>query len=318
MREIGGYLCLDTYHLPMKHEGAIALNSGRSCLAYLIKKKNITKIFLPKFLCASVGDICRQYQVEIEYYPIGKDFMPIINKVIDGWMYLVNYYGQISNETFLKFKEKYKNIIIDNIQAYYQVPIDGVDTIYTCRKFFGVTDGAFLYSDIKEDDSLEIDESSNRVEHIIGSFEKGASYFYSSYKSSEEEFENMPVRRMSKLTNNLLHGIDYDVIKQKRMQNFNYLHEKLHELNKIDIITPEGPYMYPFYIDNGADIRNELQQNKIFIPTLWPDVFDMCDKNDLEFDMARNILPIPVDQRYGTQDMEYIVERILKILKRYE
>ena len=55
MREIGGYLCLDTYNMPMRHEGAIALNTGRNCLAYLIEKKKIKKIFLPKFLCASVG-----------------------------------------------------------------------------------------------------------------------------------------------------------------------------------------------------------------------------------------------------------------------
>ena len=43
MKEIGGYLELDTYSLQMLHDGAIALNSGRNCLAYLIKKKNIKK-----------------------------------------------------------------------------------------------------------------------------------------------------------------------------------------------------------------------------------------------------------------------------------
>ena len=36
MKEIGGYLELDTYSLPMLHGDALALNSGRACLQYLI------------------------------------------------------------------------------------------------------------------------------------------------------------------------------------------------------------------------------------------------------------------------------------------
>lgn len=39
MKEIGGYLELDTYNMPMMHGDAMAFNSGRSCLAYLIEKK---------------------------------------------------------------------------------------------------------------------------------------------------------------------------------------------------------------------------------------------------------------------------------------
>lgn len=314
MREIGGYLCLDKCNKPLKHEGAIALNSGRNCLAYLIEKKHIDKIYLPKFLCASVGDVCRSLGVTVEYYSTGKDFYPIIPDFLDGWLYIVNYYGQLCNKSICEYKEKYQHLIVDNIQAYYQEPCDGIDTIYTCRKFFGVTDGAFLYSDVKLDDSLEIDFSTDRIGHIVGSFERGASAYYLGYVKSEEEFENMPVRKMSLLTDNLLRAIDYDTIGKKRTSNFDYLHSRLAKLNKLDLIVPTGPYMYPLYIDNGAEIRRKLQRFKIFIPTLWPDVFNLCSEGELEFDMAKNILPIPVDQRYGIEDMEYIVEEVLKCI----
>lgn len=314
MREIGGYLCLDKCNEPLKHEGAIALNSGRNCLAYLIEKKHIKKIFLPKFLCASVGDVCRSLGVVIEYYSIGKNFTPIIPDKLDGWLYVVNYYGQLDNKSINEYKEKYLLVIVDNIQAYYQEPCNGIDTIYTCRKFFGVTDGAFLYSDAELDDSLEIDFSSDRIEHIVGSFERGASAYYSGYVASEEKFENMPVRKMSLLTDNLLRAIDYDAIRKKRTDNFSYLHSRLAKLNKLDLAIPTGPYMYPLYIDNGAEIRKKLQQIKIFIPTLWPDVFNICSEDELEYDMAKNILPIPVDQRYGIEDMKYIVEEVLRCI----
>lgn len=316
MREIGGYLCLETNRLPMRHERAIALNSGRNCLAYLIEKKNIKKIYLPKFLCASVSSVCKRMKVTVEYYSIGENLCPILNQEPDGWLYIVNYYGQLDNRALSAYKEKYKNVIIDNIQAYYQDPCENTDTIYTCRKFFGVTDGAFLYSDAPLDNSLEVDESWSRFEHIIGSFEKGASCFYTVFTHAEEAFENMPVRRMSRLTDNLLHGIDYEFVKNRRNNNFTFLHESLRMYNRLDVTVPAGPYMYPLYIENGAAIRIELQKRKIFIPTLWPDVFELCSDKELEYDLAKNILPIPVDQRYTIEDMKMIAAAVKELAEK--
>lgn len=57
-------------------------------------------------------------------------------------------------------------------------------------------------------------------------------------------------------------------------------------------------------------IRKQLQQMKIYIPTLWPNVLDECESDTLEYQFAEDILPIPVDQRYGVEDMEYLVEKI--------
>lgn len=317
MKEIGGYLELDTYNMPMMHGDAMAFNSGRSCLAYLIEKKNIKKMRLPKFLCACVGDICEQYDVEVNYYQIGKDFLPreeSIGLVSDEWIYMVNYFGQMDNSTLKRLKAKYKNIIVDNIQAYFQKPNDCIDTIYTCRKFFGVADGAFLYSDVEYDVLLERDYSCERMKHLLGRYEKSASDFYSDYVKEEEQFEHAPIKRMSKLTNNLLHGIDYKYVEKKRRENYMYLHQKLRQINELELKIPVGPYMYPFYIKNGEKIRKKLKEKKIFIPILWPDVLELCDEEELEYIMAKNILPLPIDQRYCIEDMEYMVKEILNVV----
>ena len=311
-KEIGGYLELDRYHLPMLHEDAIALNCGRNCLAYLIQKKGIKRIWIPKFLCASVSDVCRREGCEVCYYSIGIDFTPILAPT-DDWVYLVNYYGQVNNDRIREYKNKYPNLIVDNVQAYYQPPVEGIDTIYTCRKYFGVSDGAFLYTDaeLKE---LEQDESFERVKFLLGRFERTASEFYSDFVSKEEEFSNFPVKKMSKLTDNLLHGIDYKVVKDKRTENFSYLHTNLKDMNELNLSIPDGAYMYPLYIKKGCEIRKKLQAKKIYVPTLWPDVFNLCGENELEYDMAKNILPIPVDQRYDIEDMEYMIKKVEEII----
>lgn len=305
MKEIGGYIELDTYTGKMLHGDGIKLNCGRNALAHIVKAKNIKKLWMPKFMCDSCDKVLADNHVDVHYYSIGLDFKPVI-KEWDGWLYVVNFYGQLSNDYLTTLGDR---IIVDNAQAYFQEPIPGVDTLYTCRKFFGVADGAILYSDkfIKVDDQ---DESFRRMNFLLGRYERSASEFYAEYVENNHLFKNEPIKRMSKLTENLLHGIDYEMVRKKRTQNFAYLHEKLHSLNKLNLVVPDGAFMYPLYIKNGDEVRKVLQTKKIFIPTLWPAVFNLCEETELEHLMAKNILPIPVDQRYGIEDMKYIFEDI--------
>ena len=75
--------------------------------------------------------------------------------------------------------------------------------------------------------------------------------------------------------------------------------------------------MYPLMVENGAALRKKLQAEKIYIPTLWSTVFEVAEKNSLEYTMAENILPLPIDQRYGIEDMEYMVKRIFELSEVY-
>lgn len=305
MKEIGGYIELDTYTGSMLHDDGVKLNCGRNALAYIIKTKNIKKLWMPKFMCDSCDKVLSDNNVVVRYYSIGIDFKPTI-KEWDGWLYVVNFYGQLSNDYLTSLGDR---IIVDNAQAYFQEPIPGVDTLYICRKFFGVADGAILYTD----KTIEIeyqDESFNRMNFLLGRYERSAGEFYQEYVDNNHFFKDEPIKRMSKLTENLLHGIDYERVMRKRGENFSYLHEKFHSMNKLNLSVPIGAFMYPLYIEDGSEVRKQLQAKKIFIPILWPAVFNLCEENELEYDMAKNILPIPVDQRYGIEDMRYIAKEI--------
>lgn len=315
MKEIGGYIELDTYRLPMLHEKAIKLNCGRNALWYLIKARNIRKIWMPKFMCDSCNGVFEKEKVQVRYYSIGLDFKPTeIALAGDEWLYVVNFYGQLSNEYLLSLKEKYHRIIVDNAQAYFQMPLDGVDTLYTCRKFFGVADGAILYTDTVLNEDLPKDESFERMHFLLGRFERTASEFYSEYSTNNHFFANEPIKWMSKLTENLLHGIDYEFVRERRTQNFAYLHEAFGTLNRLKLTIPNGVFMYPLYVENGAEIRKKLQAEKIYIPMLWPNVLNRCSQNELNYDMAKNTLPLPIDQRYTSEDMSYLIGEVLKCI----
>lgn len=311
MKEYGGYIELDTYRLPMLHEGAVALNCGRNCLAYLIEARKIKKIMLPCFMCDSVFDLCKRYGVEMHFYHIDERFMPHgIMLEEDMWLYVMNFYGQLTLEEISELKMKYDRVIVDNAQAYFDEPIAGIDTLYTCRKFFGVADGAFLYTDAVSNQVYPQDESFDRMHFLLGRYERSASEFYGEYTANNDLFDNEPIKRMSKLTANLLHGIDYEFVKHRRTDNFRAYHEKIKDINQLEVKDVKGAFAYPLLIENGTEVRRALQQEKIYIPTLWPNVLKDLPEDSMEYKFAKNILPLPCDQRYDRQDILYIIDQL--------
>jgi hypothetical protein len=316
MKEIGGYIEFEHYHGEMLHDNAIKLNCGRNALAYLLETKSISKLAMPYFMCDSCDRVIQQQGISVRYYRIDLDFKPsAINLEEEEWLYVVNFYGQLSNEYLKQLKDKYKNIIVDNTQAYFQMPVDGIDTIYSCRKYFGVSDGAILYTDKMLEREIPLDESYRRMNFLLGRFERTANEFYREYIDNNHIFIDEPIKRMSKLTENLLHGVDYEGVKNRRNENFNFLHSRLKDINKLSLIVPDGAFMYPLYLENGGILRKKLQEQKIYIPTLWPAVFDRCKSDILEYDLAENILPLPIDQRYGKEEMEILTEELITRLK---
>lgn len=297
------------------HEQAVALNCGRRALSYLIQIKKIKRLWFPKFICSSVLKPCQKEGVDVCFYPIGADFRPVDAAVPDDdWIYIVNYYGQVTNDEIRKISNMHPKIIVDNAQAYFQSPITGIDTIYTCRKYFGVPDGSFLYTEEDRSRDFQKDESYDHMTFLLGRFERTASEFYNGYSENNRRFNDEPIKRMSKLTANILRGIDYDFVRNRRSENFSYLHDRLKQVNQLRLTVPDGAFMYPLWIENGETVRKSLQADKIYIPTLWPDVFDICLPEELEYRMARDILPLPCDQRYGKEEMQYVAQEILNYI----
>lgn len=309
MKEIGGYFGLEIFSGEEYHKNLIALNTGRNALAYLIRARRIQKLYIPYFLCDSVSLVCEREGCPVEYYRIGKDFAPLFEgSPAEGeWLYIVNYYGQITNEQVIQMKARWGNIIFDNVQAFFQRPVAGVDTIYSCRKFFGVPDGAYLATDAPAI-MLPQDVSKDRMKHVLGRFEGVASDYYQDFKGNDRGFVELEIRSMSRLTQNLLRAVDYDAICRKRNENFSYLHDALKKKNRLDLSVPDGAYMYPFYCENGMELKRKLAEKKIYVATLWPNVLEWDES--LEKDYAQNILPLPCDQRYGLNDMERMFREI--------
>ena len=230
MKEIGGYFELENFRGKEYHQGALALNCGRNCLLFLVTLRRYEKIYVPKFLCNTVKESCEKEGVKCEEYPISEDFQPIFDKEIGRHeaFYFVNYYGQMDSHIPF-WKEKYRNFILDNTQGFFGRVFENIDTIYNCRKYFGVADGAYLSLNQKCDNQqasaifneLKRDKSYSRMQFVLGRYECSPPDFYQKAVANNESFDNEPIKKMSKLTHNILKAIDYDYIKKARKENLN-------------------------------------------------------------------------------------------------
>ncbi|EIM06107.1 hypothetical protein A1A1_12617 [Planococcus antarcticus DSM 14505] len=316
MKEIGGYFGLDNLVSNEFYDRLIALNTGRNTLLYLMKARNITKLHIPYYLCDSVSTLLVEHGYRFEYYYIDQEFQPIFDKQLEQgeYLYIVNLFGQLTKQQTLMLKQHVGQVIFDHSHAFFQEPLEGIDTIYSCRKFFGVPDGAYLATDAILPETLEQDVSSERMKHIIGRYEGTASSYYSDFQRNDDVLDATPLRTMSKLTHNLMGAIDYDRAQKTRNENYAYLDKQLGANNPLKLTTPQGAFAYPILVENGQSIRKQLAEQDIYIPLLWPNVLADCPEDSIEYQYAANILPLPCDQRYSLEDMEYLVDVLKKQL----
>lgn len=315
INEIGGYFGLESFGGKEYHRGLIGVSSGRGALLCLIRARGIKKLYIPYFLCDSVSELCKREGVATEFYSVGRDLRPVFGGVLcEGeWLYVVNFYGQLADAEIRSMKEKHGRIILDNVQAFFARPLKGVDTVYSCRKFFGVPDGGYVSTDAKDIPRMEIGKSAHRMSHVLGRIEDGASSHYGEFKANDKSFVNDGLCTMSTITKNILCGIDYDAVRIRRNENYAHLSKVLGQKNGITLRMPDGPYCYPFYCEGGMEIKHRLAENKIYVPTLWPNVIGSGDTT--AEDLAKNILPLPCDQRYGEAEMDIIAEAVLELIK---
>lgn len=314
IKEIGGYFGLEVYinNVGEYYKDLVALNTARNALVYLVKAKKIDKLYIPYLLCDSVSLVCDREEISYGYYHTDENFQPIFDRELkdNEYLYVVNLYGQLSNERISELKRQYKRIIADYIHAFFQKPVDGIDTIYSCRKFFGVPDGAYLFTDCLLKENLSLDNSDERTSHIYGRIKDGATAHYAEFKANDASFKQLPLMRMSDLTHKMLSEIDYECVRTIREKNYTFLHQQLGSMNTLTLRLPEGPYAYPFYCKNGMEVKKKLAEKNIYVATLWPNVLEL--DGTIEKEYAENILPLPCDQRYGNKEMNVILQEVLR------
>ena len=311
MESIGGYFSLE---LPLReeyHKDAIRLNTGRNCLEYILRARKYDKVYIPYYTCDVILEPFKKLNIPYEFYHVDihleiRDRFTL--KENEGLLY-TNYYGLKQRYVEQQAEKIGSRLIVDNTQAFYAMRVEGIDTFYTCRKFFGVADGAYLYTDALLGDDYEQDESYDRMAHLLKRIELSAEAGFADFRKADDGLDNQPIRRMSKLTHRIMQSIDYKDAAKKRRENYLFLQEALGKENNIELPLDEDavPMVYPFLAPIKG-IREKLIENKIFVARYWPKVLEWTTEKDIEYLLAYQMQPLPIDQRYGSMDLKRIIE----------
>ena len=243
-------------------------NNARNCLRIFLRTAGIHELFVPFELCSVVFNAARAEGVRLQFYHIDKNFMPLTDLPNDAFVLYPNYFGICDFQARL-LAEKYPNLIYDAAHSFFSEPL-GVATIYSARKFFPVTDGGFLVTEMPI--STDFPHENDIEDFSTDPF----NFAYDKFLRNELRFDrDSDIKLISDKSQTRLAEIDFEAEKDERTENFWRLHEKFAHINELQIPSKvTAPMVYPLKFQNP-----QINDNGIFI---------------LQYKYMKNIIPLPL------------------------
>lgn len=114
----------------------------------------------------------------------------------------------------------------------------------------------------------------------------------------------------------IIRHYDFEQLKQRRRANYQYLLDHMPEHPQITVIFPvlkEGavPSHFTVYAKDRDMVQSYLAGQGVKTTTYWPQgpMVDTEGHGDADY-IYSHVLSFTCDQRYGTEDMEYICRQI--------
>lgn len=308
------------------------------------------KCLLPAYMCDTVFFPFEQEGWRIYFYHVNKkleadeeELSRLMERIRPGLLFIHAYYGvdtwKPMRSLFQRWKAQGVCIMEDVTQSYYLEGI-GKEADYvvgSLRKWYPVPDGGFAASGeplIRVGIYPEEEFTEKRMELLTEKWE----YLYGA--GSPEEKKEMKTDFLKKnremeewldrykgiggisgLSAGMLSKVNEEECRNKRKENYRYLYGRLRGKRQLWPILSddEDRGTAPLYLAVYAKDREELQsfliKHDIYAPVLWPVGRENrdCLTEDEKY-IYRHMLALPIDQRYGRQEME----RIEGVLDEYE
>jgi len=321
MTAIGGFFGLELplagepYHLPAQ---SLALSSGRACLRRILECLRPSRVWVPFYICDVALASIAHSGASVEFYAVDTALDPVLpagQPSAGDVVVYVNYFGLKASGASAFAASLGRRAVIDDTQAFFQRGYSGSCSFNSARKFFGVPDGGYAYGDGLAATQAPA-SSAIRYDHLITWWLGDRERAFEQYRANEACIADEPAA-MSAFTRRVLAGVDYVGARRAREENFARLHEKLGSKNRLAIFGDEavGPFCYPLLVEKPVP-WDVLWRRGMFVPRLWADVEKRAG-NDMfrwECQLASQLLPLPVDQRYDAGDMNRLSAAVAEVM----
>lgn len=319
MTSIGGYFGLELHKGPYRyHDTPLTFKTGRASLHFILKLLKPDLVYVPFYTCGRILESFQLSGIRYLFYAVDENLEPFSLPYLNSNEFFVYInYLDLKRPYIEKLSERYGNrLIVDCTQAFFMKGNGRSWYFNSCRKFFGVPDGSYLYApaDQPQEPVRELNEN-YQINHLVKRFNGHAEDGYPDYLDNELQSDGALVG-MSRLTSDLLSWIDYEMVEEMRLSNYHRLHNAFWSFHLLrETAIGDGvPMMYPLLPRVAAD-RSILATKKLYLPAFWQDVVERKGRGyEWERSLSSRLLPLPVDHRYNTADMFHIIHELSPLL----
>lgn len=261
-----------------------------------------------------------------------------------GVFFLHPYYGVDTWKELRPLLSQYQKeglILMEDVTQSYYLDIDTqADYIVgSLRKWYAIPDGGFIASDhefyteiVESDETFSKERLGMQIkkwnylkaidEPIVDKKRKQVlqadkQEYLASNRMLEDRLDRFTkITDISEVSNGLLKNINEEEYKCRRNENCRILFEGLKNRKTVFTVLGENienasPLYFPVYMLQRGALQQYLRERDIYVPVLWPVGKENEDfLNEGEQYIYTHIAAIPMDQRYGKENMERIVSVI--------
>jgi len=311
--------------------------NGRSALHLILQKlksQGINHIHLPAFLCQSILQPVIALDLEYSFYPVTPDLEALPDPPHNSAVLLIHYFGFINNAAAALRKNSGKN---------YQLIEDGSHVLlneiffhesekqyyfFSTRKHGPTALGGWCNLDLDLDDpekDIEVYTWKSLAAKILkgmylskkdGEIDLATENFYLELFRESEELLDSEIHptKPPQIIVNIINNIHWDDVSRKRRTNWQTLHELIGD--KVESFSDHlpnevVPLGYVIRLKNRDPVKEKLAGHRIYAPIHWPmpEEVDIKKFPDSKM-MTDSLLTLPIDQRYGPDDMIYIADAL--------
>jgi hypothetical protein len=291
--------------------------------------------WLPSYLCSAVVEPFSKLGVPVRYYDIGSRLKPStsewVTKVQSSDLVVAIHYFGFANKALPAEEVRRRGgcILEDASQAFFarQQYQESFGLVFSARKFFGVPDGGVLVTsrpnafDEGELEPPPMDwwRSACTMTQMRREFDLagGENRWFSLFKHVEENFPLGPYR-CSDMGRELIEtGVDYQLIKKTRRENYMALAHRLGGFALFPELDDETvPLGFPVCVDASQRDRvlEQLYAQGIYPPVHWRLQGMVPEEHRESHLLSRRILTLICDQRYTVCDMKRQTDAFLSAI----
>lgn len=310
-------------------------NYGRTAIRQIpiLKQK---KVLLPEFICDSVIECFSREQ--IIFYNVNQDLSLDVSDILEktdknvGYIYVAHYFGYIQSEKDMQLIRKYADengiIIIEDItqSLFSDISYIGDYLIASVRKWGPIPQGGILCVNnekfVSEKNILSVSDDNTKAYGMVlknmflnDNYDTNEKYRNIFAESENKIDTNLEQKKISDFAMFIIQCIDIGELVQRRKKNLIRLQGGLEKIGIMPIKKfrdEECPLVFPIKVRNRDDFRKYLIENRIYCAVHWPYTqWYGINRKNAELN-AQTLISLPLDQRYGDKEIDYLIKTIKK------